>query len=142
MKHDIIKDIKRVASELGRAPTYDEYMYGCEGTKGQFSERQMRKHFGGFSPALTAAGLAPRKQQLSRSAKFKFKNPKLESVVIHEFELPKLKQNQVFKLIAWPDTHVPNQETKAIQAVTSFMKDYKPDAVVLMGDFLDCAPLS
>lgn len=50
----VIEDIRRVASALGRAPQKAEYFQ-----QGKFQEWQTRKLFHGFSDALKAAGFEP-----------------------------------------------------------------------------------
>lgn len=55
----ILADLKRVAGDLKRAPTRDEYH---RGKLGQFSESLVKKIFGTFPAALAAAGLTPSKQ--------------------------------------------------------------------------------
>lgn len=156
-RHKIVADLKRVAKALGRVPTHDQYIYGAENKNGErivgnYSERQIRKHLGGFTHAIKAAGLGTRQDSAKgsewdnayskgRPKKFRFLNPKLEGVMVHEFELD-IDRNDVFTVVAWPDTHVPNQDQRAVNAAIEFLSDYKPDMVMVMGDFLDCAPLS
>lgn len=56
-KHDLIQDLKRVASELNRVPSRDEYL-----EHGRFSKYALVGAFGSFTQALSAAGLQPNKQ--------------------------------------------------------------------------------
>lgn len=46
------------------------------------------------------------------------------------------------KVIYWPDTHVPYQDQQAVDTALKILRWYKPDTVVLLGDFLDYLPLS
>lgn len=60
-REDVLNDIKRVAGDLGRTPTRDEY-FGKEGHKrlGKASENSIGVHWGGsWVSALEAAGLKP-----------------------------------------------------------------------------------
>jgi len=46
------------------------------------------------------------------------------------------------RIIAWPDTHVPEEDKKAVDVALQIKNWYKPHTVVILGDFLDCAPVS
>lgn len=46
------------------------------------------------------------------------------------------------KIIAIPDVHAPYQNDAAFQTALKLAKWYKPDRIVILGDFLDCNPLS
>lgn len=46
------------------------------------------------------------------------------------------------KFAVWPDTHVPQQDHKAVDTALSLLQWYKPDVTVILGDFMDCAPVS
>lgn len=46
------------------------------------------------------------------------------------------------KLAVIPDLHFPIQDKKAVDLTIAFLQDYKPDAIVLLGDVLDCSCLS
>lgn len=41
-------------------------------------------------------------------------------------------------VICWPDTHVPDQHTRAVANLTKFIGDQQPALVLMTGDFLDC----
>lgn len=51
-QHELIQDLKRLAIDLGRAPTRSEYRLG-----GRFTCDRLEKVFGGYAAALIAAGL-------------------------------------------------------------------------------------
>ena len=53
-KHQLVCDVKALASELKKSPTCAEFV-----ARTTHSERQIRKHFGAYSILLQAAGLAP-----------------------------------------------------------------------------------
>ena len=46
------------------------------------------------------------------------------------------------KFIAWPDTHIPSQDKAAVATALKLVEWYKPEVIVILGDFLDCAPVS
>lgn len=52
-KHNIVADIKRVAADLGKAPSRDAYV---KPGVGKFGMRAIKRCFGSFSAALLAAG--------------------------------------------------------------------------------------
>lgn len=144
MQHEILQDLKRVASELGHAPTYTEYI---QQQKGKFSERQIRKYFKNFTGALIAAGLQGAiEESAKKKTKFKYVPLKLQGFVVHELDLDELFERagnpEVLKLIAQPDTHVPFHDEAALSALLSFSRDYRPDVWQIMGDFADMAGIS
>ena len=46
------------------------------------------------------------------------------------------------RFIAWPDTHIPYEDKQAVGVALKIVEWYKPQVVVVLGDFLDCAPVS
>ena len=46
------------------------------------------------------------------------------------------------RFIAWPDTHIPYEDKRAVRTALKILEWYKPHTVVVLGDFLDCAPVS
>lgn len=46
------------------------------------------------------------------------------------------------KFIAWPDTHIPFHDPQAVRCALKILQWYQPDQVILLGDFLDCTPVS
>lgn len=40
-------------------------------------------------------------------------------------------------LVALPDLHIPQHDVRSLNAVNKFLKDYRPDEIVYMGDFMD-----
>lgn len=54
LQHEILQDLKRIAKELTRAPTRNEYR-----EMGKYPDSRIEKEFGTFSYALHAAGLNP-----------------------------------------------------------------------------------
>lgn len=46
------------------------------------------------------------------------------------------------KFIAWPDTHIPQEDKRAVSCALKILQWYQPHTVIVLGDFLDCAPVS
>ena len=46
-------------------------------------------------------------------------------------------KQQVKRVIVLPDTQIPYHDKKTIKAVFSYIKDFKPDEVIQLGDFMD-----
>lgn len=46
------------------------------------------------------------------------------------------------KFIAWPDTHLPFHDKKAVETALKIVKWYQPQETIILGDFADCAPVS
>lgn len=142
VKHEILQDLKRVAADLGEAPTQLQYH---RQNLGVFTEWEVKKYFGGFTVALTAAGLTPSRSP-TKDVKFKYIVSKLHSFNIHTIDLDTLfnqaGQPEVLKLVCQPDTHVPFHDTKAISVFLQFLKYYRPHVHMIMGDFLDCNGIS
>ncbi len=46
------------------------------------------------------------------------------------------------KVVAWPDTHLPKHDVKAVETAFKLTEWYKPDEIVILGDFADCGPVS
>lgn len=46
------------------------------------------------------------------------------------------------RFIAWPDTHIPFEDKKAVSVALKIVAWYQPQVIVILGDFLDCTPVS
>jgi len=46
------------------------------------------------------------------------------------------------KIIVIPDCHIPKEDKTAFNVALNLAKWYKPDEVIILGDFLDCEPVS
>jgi predicted phosphodiesterase len=46
------------------------------------------------------------------------------------------------KLLFWPDTHRPYHSKRAVQVALQCAKAFKPDVLVILGDFADCYSVS
>lgn len=142
--HDIIADLKNVAIDLGHTPTYTEYI--TQGM-GRFSERQLRKHFGGFSPALQAAGLSATRVNggivagsIKEQIKSGFtKNPEdIKIKARKDFEPSQAEPHASHKnIVILGDTHFPFQDSDSIAQALEIIDELKPEAVIQMGDLYD-----
>lgn len=50
--------------------------------------------------------------------------------------------NKIYKLICLPDVHMTTEVPKEYELVKRFIKEQKPDEVIILGDFMDCSSLS
>lgn len=41
-------------------------------------------------------------------------------------------------VLAWPDTHIPDQHDTAVSNLIDFAGEFQPDEIVLLGDLIDC----
>lgn len=46
------------------------------------------------------------------------------------------------KFVAIPDCHIPYEDKRALNTALKIAEWYEPDEIVILGDFLDCAPVS
>ncbi len=46
------------------------------------------------------------------------------------------------RIIVIPDCHIPFEDKKAVNVALQIAKWYKPDQIIILGDFLDCGPVS
>ena len=46
------------------------------------------------------------------------------------------------KIVVIPDCHIPFEDKAAINVALKLAKWYKPDEIIILGDFLDCGPVS
>jgi hypothetical protein len=58
------------------------------------------------------------------------------------FKAAKLKNEDIFKLVVMPDTHVPEDDKGAVSAFLQFLKWYRPHGLVILGDFLEMESVS
>ena len=50
--------------------------------------------------------------------------------------------NPVQKWLVFGDMHIPKQDTTAVRAMVEYAKDYRPDYIMNLGDYLDLEPIS
>lgn len=99
LRHKLVSELKRLTSELGKVPTVGEFVKASG-----ISERQITKHFGGYSPLVLAAGLTPNRP----GGKVKVKTENSDQAII---ELPTHSPNP-------PKILILDIETAAIEART------------------------
>lgn len=112
--------------------------------KPDISEWDIRK-CGGYLNIRETLFPSPDESDLQPRAKaqFKPKTPKLETFTTHELDIRKafkelgLKKTDVLRCVVQPDTHVPEEDKKAISVFCNFLKDYKPHALINLGDFME-----
>jgi len=143
MIHDILSDIKRVASEHNVIPTRDFYRQ-----HGKFSEKVVSKYYPTFGEALKAAGITKEKVsgKKEKPFKFKFKKTQLESFKINEIDLESLFKRfgdpEVIRMTAQPDTHMKNRDVRAVESYLDFVEWYKPHIALIGGDLMDAEGVS
>ena len=49
---------------------------------------------------------------------------------------------QSLRFIAWPDTHIPQHDPSAVDVAAQVVEWWSPELLVILGDFLDCTPVS
>lgn len=104
-RHDVLRDIRRVAAELERAPSRDEYHR--EG-KGKASEKTIKRLFGGYAAAVEAAGLVFQPDKVTdepgfRLARMTGEMKALKSYV-NELEKDQLSTRMLREMIGVADT--------------------------------------
>lgn len=142
--HEVRSKILEFYDQNGRAPTRDEF-------RTEFKlERAMRTAFGGsYSAALHAAGLtdaAFKGGGTRQPRKFVYKKTQIEGFFVHDYDLEVLFERagnpDVIKIVSQPDTHVPFHDVCAVNAFKKFLRFYKPDVHIIMGDFPDMNGIS
>lgn len=132
-KHDLVSQIKDLASELGRAPTRDEFVakYG-------------KRYQGGFTPLLHAAGFKGRelaiehkKEKVPTAKEFFTKDIKqhLDSHVPKN-QIPGLTR-RFSSTATFGDLHFPFEHVKAVEEAIQLVELVKPKNIVQIGDLKD-----
>lgn len=129
-QHEITAEILRVAQELGRVPTRDEFR-----SLSSISQRQMYKHFDNYSVAVTAAGLTPANQKHRIKSLF---NKDISTQIENHKKVEHVKTTSKYeKIVLIGDCHFPFVDLGALCAVYDIIERHKPDIVIQMGDLLD-----
>ncbi len=130
--HDIVAELHRLASELQRAPTRDEWV-----RLSRIPKDQVTAYFGTFAAALIAAGLERRKAKQKASDLFKAPLPPAP-VPKPGHVVPQAKSSSAKKILVLGDTHFPWVNADALCAVYAFAEQNPDiDAVVQIGDLYD-----
>src|SRR5216117_108768 len=149
---DITKIVKAAAKKYKTKPYNVTSTQFWSVVEGKVDEWQVRK-LGGFTgirdtefppPADLQSGILPRSPKVP-----KYKAPKLENFTVHEsaslrelFKLAKLKEDDIFRVLVQPDTHVPEHDVAAVNAFLQFAEWYKPHGYINIGDFLEMESVS
>jgi predicted phosphodiesterase len=136
IQHEIIADIKRIAIELGRIPTRDDYL----GNGGIFSGRKIEMSFGGWTVALNAAGLsaAKRDKRAKVSNEDIFGRDLVEQLAGHQSQIATPDAPKPMKSTAVVgDLHFPFTNMQTLEKFYAFLAKEKPARCVQMGDLLD-----
>lgn len=62
--------------------------------------------------------------------------------VVKKAKTRKLTGSDLRKMVVLPDTHFPLHDPKAMSAVITFLEEFKPDTVVILGDWFDFEAIS
>jgi hypothetical protein len=140
-KHEVLADLKRIASELGKAPTRDEFRSHTK------TGEEYRREFGGYIQFLHAAGFKGKElAKEHKSKKFKFAKSQIESFKIHDLDLDEIFERfgnpEVIRMTAQPDTHMKNRDQAAVDAYLEFVEYYKPHIALIGGDLMDAEGVS
>ena len=127
LKHRLLAEVKQIASELGKAPTRDEFR-----KHSKLGERAYQRVFGGFSILLQAAGL--KKSLDNFNPNDIFRAPVEHREVCSNSTI--VSKNN--KILVLGDTHFPWVSVDALSAVYQFI-DQNPDItlVIQLGDLYD-----
>lgn len=131
--HEIIAELHRLAGDLGRPPTRDEFV-----THGRITRDRLVKVFGSFALALQAAGL--KRDVPPRKASEIFRAPVPERTVPEkpQHTRPAVAPQGVKKILCLGDLHFPWANVDALSAVYAYIeKNPDIDAVVQLGDLYD-----
>lgn len=137
-KHEMLCDLKRVASDLGRAPSRDEYM-----EQGKYSRHEVVKQFGGFAPFLMASGLDPCRKEKSKKKKEEIKSVfdrdiRSELSEYHSKYLKPMNFDLSFEpIMVVGDTHFPFVSMNSLSLLYALVEVLKPRHVVQVGDLYD-----
>lgn len=127
-RHDIVADLKRVAQELGRIPTRDEYV-----SLGKYSRHDLVLFFGSYTVLLQSAGIkTPNKKDAIKSIFNKSIEDHLANVSIKESKLCGTET-----ILAVGDTHFPFVCENSLSVVYQFAQSYQPKHIIQVGDLYD-----
>lgn len=127
--HEMVSDLLRVASELGKTPTAYEYY-----SAGQFSERQIINAFKNYIPFCAAAGLKPNKRKKIDNTVFE---RDLEQHLADYKPRPFSQPANLPTLAIISDIHWPFCNQRVIDKFYEYIAEFQPDFVILNGDAWD-----
>lgn len=133
IQHDLIAELKALASELGRTPTREEFV-----ARSKLGQHAYRREFGGFTPMIQAAGLTPR--VTPKQAKRTIFSADIAEIIKREGpETPQKPRHGVeHKVLVLGDCHFPFASTEALSGVYAWAAE-NPDTthIVQVGDLFD-----
>lgn len=154
-EHELVVAVKNLALELGRTPTRREFESNVRGGSYQLAK------FGSYVVLLKAAGLSSGED---RRAGVEAASQRKEAKLLRQYKALCSKREQlqghfrstldltemferagnpaVLKVSAQPDTHAKFADQAAFKSYLKFLEYWKPDAHLIMGDFVDCEGLS
>jgi len=132
LKHRLVAEVKKLASELGKVPTREEFR-----SHSSIGERAYLKHFGGYSILLQAAGLKKSLDNFNPNDAFRVEVVSRE-IPKHDLEVRQYDLNSSQKILILGDTHFPWVSVEGLSAVYQFIDNHKDISVVIqMGDLYD-----
>lgn len=133
-KHDIVQALKQCASETGGTPTRRSYQSWGKGPSTTVIERV----FGGWTPAIQAAGLDPAREKEEKFAFPQADTPDLIREIIERHrEKRVISLNKYRKIVPIGDVHFPFTSDEHLGPVYGVIEREKPDVIVQVGDLKD-----
>lgn len=135
--HEIVADIKRVASELGQTPTREEYL-----KVGKFTKWQIDCAIGTYRVAVQAAGLMPRAGRMDFSRTFEVPIQKQMDDHAAILKAPSHSFPSKFPIVVIGDCHFPFINVDILTWIYQMIDSIKPVQVVQIGDLYDYFAMS
>ena len=135
-KHQLIQALKDAASELGHTPSRQDY----RSLNRSPSADNITTAFGGWSTAIQAAGLEPKKLEKIKQQKIELiDDPETVSEIIKTTAERKIvRLNQYKKILCLPDLHAPFVNFDALSMAYAIAEKEQPDIIIQLGDLFDC----
>lgn len=139
LAHEIIQDLKRVASDLGHTPSRDEYR-----AHGKISDRQIKNAFSNYAAARIAAGLEPVTSNSTRRKKITKEDlfgKDIREIAPKPSSIIKPACDDLSRVLILGDTHFPWVSPDALMSIYSYVDslpdNQKPTHIVQLGDLHD-----
>lgn len=134
IQHELIAELKALASELGRTPTRDEFL-----ARSKLGQHAYRREFGGFTPLIQAAGLTP--SVATKQVKRTIFTANIEDHIkpVSSETARNARHGVDLKILVIGDTHFPFVSSEALSGVYTWAAE-NPDVthIVQLGDLFDC----
>lgn len=135
-QHEFTSEIKRIAFELGRTPTRDEFH-----EMSKLPRREQDRLFGGFVQLVHAAGLEVRKESSSKNRREEIKKA-FHRDIDADLNKSKPREYNMAILPGWRgifigDPHSPITSTDALTGLYSLIDYVKPTVIGSVGDDYD-----